>query len=112
MSTNTIAQRYTLIDGPSVDRIWDAARYAFDKNSRVSLEFVTDTRTAGPIETSMRIVLRPRILGVTHEDGSGDSLIITGTVQPLGALKGALTERQFKAYYKGRTRHGFIEVYA
>lgn len=103
MPTPTIAQRYTITDGPTTDRIWDAAKYACDKNgAKLPVKFTTSSRLAGPIETSAWLVLTPKITEVGHEDGSGDSLMFSGY----------LNGKYFKGYYKGRTRTGFIEVYA
>ncbi|MGV9001488.1 MAG: hypothetical protein ACOH18_00825 [Candidatus Saccharimonadaceae bacterium] len=102
MSTTT--KRYTITDGPIVDRIWDAAKYAADKNeATVPVRFTTTSKLGvGPMETSVQLVLSPRITGVEHEDGSGDSIMFSGT----------LGGRRLKGYYKGRRREGFIEIYA
>lgn len=102
-TTEKASQRYDITDGPTSDRIWDAAKYSQDKNeAKIPVRFTTSSRLAGPIETSAWLILTPDITGVEHEDGSGDSLIFSGY------LRG----RRFKGYYKGRRREGFIEVYA
>ncbi len=102
-TSKEVFQRYEITDGPTSDRIWDAAKYSQDKNeARIPVGFTTSSRLAGPIETSAWVVLTPRITGVEHEDGSGDSLI----------LSGYLNGHRFQGYYKGRRREGFIEVLA
>jgi len=100
MSTKN-KQRYTITDGPTVDRIWDAAKYSADKmNATVPVRFTTDIRFTNA--TGPWLVLTPHITGVEHEDGSGDSLIISGY----------LNASRFTGYYKGRNRSGFIEISA
>ena len=92
--------RYNLTDGPSADRIWDHAKYSQTSGVEIPLQFTTDCRLGGLVETSAWLILRPSIIQVGHEDGSGHPLMI----------EGYLHGEYFRGYYHARTRTGFIEI--
>lgn len=106
MSTGT-TWRLTIIDGPTVDRIWDSAKHSQDKHGAripvsftVDGQFTVDGRFPTPAEAgTLKRTQNWRITGVVHEDGSGDSLIISGYCK----------DGFFEGYYKGSSRTGFIE---
>ena len=92
--------RYNITDGPAAHDIWDHAKHSQNEAVSIPLRFTTDHRLAGPIETSAWLCLTPRISGVQHEDGSGQSLIITGMVDG----------KYFRGIYNARRRNGYFEV--
>ena len=93
---------YKIIDGPRAELIWDHAKHSMNSDIKIPIVFTTDRKLSdlGPIEKSPWIRVTPTILSVTHEDGSGQSLII----------KGYIGGHTFTGYYNARTRRGLIEV--
>jgi len=97
---STIA--YKIIDGPRAELIWDHAKHSMNKDVKIPVRFKTDHKIAnsGPIENGPWVILSPTIVSVSHEDGSGMSLII----------KGYIGGKVFSGYYNSRQRRGLIEV--
>lgn len=98
MSTIT----YKIIDGPRAELIWDHTKHSMNKDVKIPVIFMTDHKlaTVGPVENGPWVTLSPTIIGVSHEDGSGVSLII----------KGYIGGKSFTGHYNARSRRGIIEV--
>lgn len=91
--------RYIVRSGPSAGRIWDSAKYTFDKTgARVPVWF-----TLG--NGSSRIKADFIVLGVSQTDGDGQELMITGHIH-------ILTDQPVRMYYvadRADGNKGFIE---
>lgn len=88
------AERYIIKSGPSANRFWDSAKYTFDRNdARIPVLLVVSVG-----DTHMTISFR--VLGVQHEDGSGQSLIIQGTSSSIESGK------HLKGYYRADSFSG------
>ena len=101
MSTTRTSQRtLTITDGPPAHHIWDMAKHAFTRGFRLSPTFQLEYGIPQKDGGVMMSIVMPRILGVTHEDGSGQCLILTGEIDG----------RTFTGYYNARTRKGRFVV--
>lgn len=97
---------FTIIDGPNKDLLFDAVKYAYSQQVRVNTNF---TISIDPKLANVCFIKKMRrIVGVEHEDGSGDSFNIHGYV--LVCLFGKDVEARFRAYYNTRTRKGTFSV--
>lgn len=77
----TTDHSFLILDGPSVNRIWDSAKYTFDKKgARVPVEFTVQLGGAHFVSTMT-------VLSVAHTDGSGNELKITGYMPQLTSVE-------------------------
>ena len=110
---------FSIVDGPSRDRIFDACRYAHDMGTRICLSFKIalgyTSPGAEPFQAIGKMVPMQIedvcIEGVRHEDRMSDVLIISGFCKTDLDSYGRNTnpvEHPFEAYYKTSNREGTI----
>ena len=114
------AKRYfSIVDGPSKDRIFDACRYAHDKGTKISLSFKVALSYTSPGSEPFQALgkMIPMqiedvcIEGIRHENKISDVLIISGSCNADLEKYGRNahpTEHVFEAYYKTSNREGTI----
>ncbi len=121
MNTNRVVEshRYEIMNGPSKDRLFDACKYAYDDNARISLDFsvaigYTMPRNDPGCAYIAMAIRNLRITGVQHEDGSGESFILYGycSADPRAFNPRSVCYRSYKfeAYYNTKTRKGSIKL--
>lgn len=82
-SSETTSYEYLIFGGPNRDTLFDACKYAYDKDAVIPIFFaVAESYTAplnGPIcaYTALEMDMTS-ICGISHEDGSGVKLIVDG----------------------------------
>ncbi|MBR3164445.1 hypothetical protein IKF15_04075 [Candidatus Saccharibacteria bacterium] len=92
--TVTYKQLQTIVEGPSRDRIYDACKYAFDLGTEMRATFKSD-RNENLVIT---------IVGIEHEDGSGNSFNIKGH------LRRPRHSYPCRLYYNAKRRSGSINI--
>ncbi len=85
---------YRITNGPSKDRLFDACKYACGED-KINVAFNIE------IEGKSQVV-SATILSLAHEDGSGESFMVTG------AFKVNPHARRFTAYYSSKRRQGVV----
>ncbi|MBP5656038.1 hypothetical protein J6X15_00410 [Candidatus Saccharibacteria bacterium] len=99
---------YAIENGPSRDTLLDALKYACDKNANVTVDFeVIAPPSDGQFAGKRVLIADWRIMGVSHEDGSGNSFNIFGSCKANVRHVG-IKYVDFKAYYNTRTRKGNV----
>ena len=88
---------YQITNGPSRDRLFDSCKYAGNSDDKITATFEIKQPT-----TDKSASFDAFIRGITHEDGSGESFILTGS------LKTKDGNRRFKAYYNSKRRQGVV----
>lgn len=113
-SSETTSYEYLIFGGPNRDTLFDACKYAYDKDAVIPIFFaVAESYTAplnGPIcaYTALEMDVTS-ICGISHEDGSGVRLIVDGyCIAKFSNSLNGRTTCSFKAYYNARTRDGHI----
>lgn len=115
---NTKAKKtYDILNGPNRDLLFDACKYAYDKDVKVQVEFTIATGYTAPKESGKAAyvpmdVADFRIHTIGHEDGSGKSLLLKGFCKantiPFG--RGNYRAYVFDMYYDVRDRKGWIAL--
>ncbi len=113
MDTNS--KSFDIINGPGRDVLFDAFKYAYDKNSVISTSFTValsgiKTRSGECFQIKTKDY---KITSIEHEDGSGQSFNIRGYCSAdirLGAKEQIYEWYKFTAYYNARTRMGYISL--
>ena len=103
---------YDIVDGPGKDKLFDACKYAYSGDSKVTVKFVVSLGTTMPKgHPGSAYILMPvtgfRINGIQHENGSGEGFNLQGlckAAQDSGTFKLC----KFKAYYNSKSRKGRI----
>lgn len=113
-SSETTSYEYLIFGGPNRDTLFDACKYAYDKDAVIPIFFaVAESYTAplnGPIcdYTALEMDVTS-ICGISHEDGSGVSFNIRGyCMVKFSNGRNEMKTCSFKAYYNARTRDGHI----
>lgn len=115
MDIKSHSNSFNIENGPNLDKLVDAFKYAYDDSTKVTISFMirnkplTDAKTTNDL-ASCEI---DRICSIEHEDGSGQSFNIQGLVKrvSIGDPRSTLTNLRFRAYYNTRSRKGYIELY-
>ena len=89
-------QQHEIISGPSRDKLFDALKYAYDKDAKFRIEFGFRSPAPHSVPTITRLT------SIEHEDGSGCSFNLEGYC----TLNGV--SRRFHAYYNTRRRGGYL----
>ena len=103
----TTKQYITIEAGPSREELFDALKYAYDKTRDFEVTFTAlQVRQVGEVrQNGRRGKFTARIVGLMHEDGSGQSFIIDAYVSVKG-MEGKLV----KFYYSAKRRTGHLDV--
>ena len=104
----TTTKQYIIIEaGPSREELLDAFKYAYDKERSFDVTFTgLSARLTGDVRQNLsRGKFTAKIVGLRHEDGSGQSLIIDAYVS-VKPLKGKLV----KFHYSAKRRVGYLNV--
>ena len=103
----TTKQYITITAGPSREELFDALKYAHDKVLSFRVEFtgIRAQQTGTVHQDLAHTKLTMKVTGITHEDSTGQSFIITARmlVLPHGM-------KTVKFRYNARTRTGHIDV--
>lgn len=108
--------RATIVDGPSKMDLLVALFYAYDQ--RRGPFFVTFYVQSDDLDQGRNIELlgvkgtpiKAKIVGISHEDGTGDSYIIKGYLDPYGCSKPDFSTK-FEGYYSTKNRTGTLEFW-
>ncbi len=106
---------YNIIDGPSRDKLFDSFKYAYDKGAKVPITFsICEGTTAPSGHPGAAAVLKNVkdfvILAIRHEDGSGQSFVLSGHCKASVAGSG-MQNVKFNAYYNTQRRNGTIHFH-
>ena len=98
----------SIANGPSRDRIFDSMKYLEGGRSplRVAFEVSTFSGIGTPISIQGEEELCVTICAIEHEDGSGNSFNLRGTIISGGHKSG----HEFRAYYNTRSRKGKMVI--
>lgn len=92
-----------IVDGPSKDRLFDACKYAYEKNP-IEVDFKFDPPDGlGQVETK-----NLKITSIEHEDGSGFSLNFNGYIDAKPSTEKYFLPYRITAYYNTKSRKGHI----
>ncbi len=93
--------------GPSREELLDAFKYAYDEERSFEVTFTgLSVRQTGDVRQNLsRGKFTAKIVGLTHEDGSGQSFIIDAyvSVKPL-------KDKLVKFYYNAKWRTGHLDA--
>ena len=104
----TTTKQYIIIEaGPSREELLDAFKYAYDKERSFEVTFTGfSVREMGGVRQRLSGgKFTAKIVGLMHEDGSGQSLIIDAYVSGK-----PLKDKLVKFYYSAEQRTGHLEV--
>lgn len=103
----TTKQYITIEAGPSREELFDALKYACDKTRNFEVTFTgLSARQTGDVPQKFgRSKFTAKIVGLKHDDGSGQSFVIDAYV----SMKG-MEGKVVKFYYHARTRAGHLDV--
>ena len=122
MSTNSLKEEktYKILSGPNADRLFDACRYAYDKDVEIPINFGIIIGYSRPKDDPGCCAIGAyscglRIASIEHEDGSGCSFNIGGYCDT-GLRVGPYSEPQYigykvRIYYNSKSRKGSITFY-
>ena len=112
---------YDILDGPNKDSLFDACKYAYNSNVGIAVHFTVavgytlpkDNPNSAYIPMSISDI---RIIGITHEDGSGESFLLYGYCNAdLNSFAKNFNNTKpysFEAYFDARSRKGWISFTA
>lgn len=113
MNTN----HYDIVNGPNKDTLFDACKYAYAKNSDITVDFAVAAGYTAPVSSHQAAyipmsVIDIRICGIEHEDGSGESFNLKGycsaNLSSSGERGAVYKSYGFVAYYNTKKRKGWI----
>ena len=111
MDTNK--REYDIVGGPNRDVLFDACKYAYNKNVKFSVEFTVAIGYTMP-KDDPRSAYVPmeigdfKVCGIEHEDGSGESFNVHGYCRAKVNLSAESRTYNFEAYYNTKNREGRI----
>lgn len=118
MNTKGEDRSFDIVGGPNKDMLFDACKYAYNKSTKVNVDFSVAAGYSMPVDDpgcacvllSLSDIM---ITGIEHEDGSGDKFNLVGYcnayLEPFG--KPNFKWYDFKAYYNAKNRKGWITFY-
>lgn len=115
---NTKKERYyDIISGPNKDALFDACKYACSDSARLDIKFVVPIGYTMPVDDPgcayvAMAITDMKIIGIEHEDGSGESFNLHGyckcDLNSFGGKDASYELYMFKAYYNAKNRRGHI----
>lgn len=117
LTNEKVTRSFEISGGPCKDTLFDACKYAGSKDCNVAVDFkVIYGHTGGGSLVIYLPVSDIVVLGIEHEDGSGESFNIHGLLTANLDIdkvfnSGVPTTRyRFKAYFSSKTRKGHITL--
>lgn len=115
--SNPTERSFIIEHGPSKDRLFDACKYAYSRNSHIEIDFgIGDENTGDPKVAYIPIPTCDfKIFAIEHEDGSGGSFNLQGCCRV--NLNGNdqnpkhFETCNFSAFYSSHNRRGRITFY-
>lgn len=113
----TQKRRYDIVGGPNKDLLFDACKYAFSEAVKIPVNFAVAIGYTAPKSNPNRCYIRMKIanikiVGVEHEDGSGESFNLRGycdaDLRSINSTGVSLSHYRFDAYYDSKRREGSI----
>lgn len=110
---------YDIVAGPNRDALFDACKYASNKNVSFVVKFSIAVGYTAPKDDSGCAYIPMdikdiKILGIDHEDGSGHSFNLHGYCmadpESFGRPNKSYKQYKFKAYYNAKKREGRITL--
>lgn len=118
MGTNKLEEKsFDIVGGPNRSLLFDACKYAYDKNIKFTVNFAVamgyTLPKSDPRSAYVALDIKDiKICGIEHEDGSGESFNLHGYCQTqldsFGINDRKFREYKFKAYYNSKNRSGTI----
>ena len=119
---NTKEKRYDIVNGPSKAVIFDACKYAYSVNFKVSMKLgvafgYTQPKDHPGCAYFPMSITDVKIVGIQHEDGSGFSFNLEGYCKAdlISPQRKKSTPNyqsyRFKAYYDAKNRTGWIQFF-
>ena len=120
MNTNLTERYYEIVNGPSRDTLFDACKYAYAENAKVTIDFVAAAGYTMPKGHPGRAYIPMKltdivIAGIEHEDGSGESFNLHGYCHAnllISAGSTTCSNYRFRSYYNAKHRTGTINFYS
>ena len=104
MTTKAVAS-IQIKSGPSREALFDALKYAFDKENPHAEEFSGFYGLEGDPIRAAQMRVKMQIQSIQHEDGSGFSFILKGYTVGINRRPGMI-----EFYYNARTRTGYMPL--
>lgn len=117
--TETKEKHYEIVAGPNKDALFDACKYAYSKTAKLTINFavaIGHTMPKNDLECAYipMAITDFKIVGIEHEDGSGESFNLHGyckaDLDSFGGKNVTYKPYKFKAYYSSRNRTGYITL--
>ena len=115
IAVEVTGRQYKIIGGPSVDRVWDAAKYCRSEDDKINIKFHIAAAYTSRDPDTADVILLPVddfiIEGVHQEDGSGFCLMIDGICKANLDTTNMAFEKypcRFVAFYNARNRIGWF----
>lgn len=113
------AKYYDIVGGPNRAILFDACKYAYDKNVKLAVDFKIvigyTTSADNPGCTYMMMAATDFLIGgIEHEDGSGEKFNLTGYCKADPEYSGNTLDYKsyrFMAHYDVKKRKGFITFF-
>ena len=110
---------FDIVSGPNKDALFDACKYAYNKTAKLDVDFTVIAGYTAPLGHPKRASIPMEvsdfiILGVGHEDASGESFNLCGRCRAnldivnKAASYSAAAPYKFKAEYNTKNRQGRI----
>lgn len=115
---NKKRRQFEIIDGPNKDALFDACKYAYNSDSTIAIDFTvaigyTMPKSHPDCACVPMSITDVRIVGIEHEDGSGESFNLEGYCKADPDSSGRINPTasyKFTAYYDARKRRGGITL--
>ena len=115
ITVEVTGRQYKIIGGPSIDRVWDAAKYCRSKKDKINIEFHIAAADTSDNPDAEDVVLLPAddfiIEGVQKENGSYYCAMINGRCEANLETTDPDAEKypcRFVAYYNAYNRDGWF----
>ena len=115
--TESRERYYDIVAGPNKDALFDACKYAYNENAKLTVNFTVAIGYTMPVSDPgcayvAMAIADIVIVGIEHEDGSGESFNLHGyckaDLNSFGRNNVTYKPYRFKAYYNSKNRKGCI----
>lgn len=109
-------RKFRITNGPNRSMLFDACRFAYDRQVVIPIQFVVTHFTRATDDTSkknlvVKLVTDVKIIGIEHESGDGQTFNIHGHCKvDIRPLEDEDRHYAFKARYNAQSREGYIAL--